>query len=731
MTKVKDFILKILNIIKNFFIGLHKRIQSTFLFRVILKEQEAKHQLSNGAALALHFVLSFVVEFIIEAFSRHSVASALAFMDNSTQVFFYNSMMIFIWSLAAFLFRKRRLVSFVVFVTWLILGASNGIILSNRVTPLTGPDIKNVTEALGVVKKYFNDKQIIIGIAVVIILLLFVLIFIFRCPKYKGKMRYYITIPGILLAVFGFSKYTDYCLNHQILSSYFSNIAFAYQDYGFPYCFTVTLTDTGVDEPNNYSQLTIHSIVNKATDKVGKSTLDLDKKPNIIFVQLESFFDPSRVNYFETSEDPIPNWHALCEKYTGEEPYKGVLQDTVCESSAYVLKDLGYECFGLHNNEANFYSRKKVYKNLGFDKFISGEYMLNQNDVNENGWNRDRNLIQPILNCLDSTEGTDYIFTVSVQPHGSYPTEQTYEDPLIEVTGDNLSDERKYAWEYYVNQLYEEDQFIMDLINAVNERKERTIIVFYGDHQPTMKLTDDELTDGTIYDTCYLIWDNMKLPKENETLHSYQLFAKVMDKIGLHEGSVFKFQQSNFDNSNPEFLLQLQTLQYDLLYGDDYLSDYRKCVPNEFYMLGLYEPIIEEVEFVSDEIAIVKGQNFTQSSRVYVDGTRADTVFLNENQLFVIRAEFNEHSILRIGTRSNSSTHKNLSYGPFFYMDPEDNPINQLPDGCEDLEHCDLIKYDEEGNYRFAVCDEEDNCVLKQCGKDGRCSIVEEEITEE
>ena len=190
---------------------MHKRIQSTFLFRVILKEQEAKHQLSNGAALALHFVLSFVVEFIIEAFSRHSVASALAFMDNSTQVFFYNSMMIFIWSLAAFLFRKRRLVSFVVFVTWLIL---------------------------------------------------------------------------------------DYCLNHQILSSYFSNIAFAYQDYGFPYCFTVTITDTGVDEPNNYSQLTIHSIVNKATDKVGKSTLDLDKKPNIIFVQLESFFDPSRVNYF-------------------------------------------------------------------------------------------------------------------------------------------------------------------------------------------------------------------------------------------------------------------------------------------------------------------------------------------------------------------------------------------------------------------------------------------------
>ena len=216
MTKVKEFILKIWNIIKNFFISLHKKIQNTFLFRVILKEQESKHQLSNWTALALQLVLSFVVEFIIEVCSRHSISSAIAFMDNSTQVFFYNSMMIFIWSLAAFLFRKRRLVRFVIFATWLILGASNGIILSNRVTPLTGPDINNVTEAMGVVKKYFNDQQIIVGIIAVILLLLFIFIFIFRCPRYKGKMRYYITIPGILLAVFGFSKYTDYCLNHHI-----------------------------------------------------------------------------------------------------------------------------------------------------------------------------------------------------------------------------------------------------------------------------------------------------------------------------------------------------------------------------------------------------------------------------------------------------------------------------------------------------------------------------------
>lgn len=698
-----------LNKIKNLIITIFNKIKNSILFTKILKEQQAKHELNDLTRLVVQFLLSFLVEFMIEAFSRHSISSALTFVDNATKVYCYNSLMIFISSLFVFLFRKRRLVSFLIYMIWLALGISNGIILQNRVTPLTGPDIKNVTEALGIVRKYFSETQIIGGIFVITIIILFVIIYFFRCPKYKGKVRYYITIPFIALSIFGFSKLTDYCLNHHILSSYFSNIAFAYQDYGFPYCFTVTITDTGVDKPNNYSRVTVNKIMNKVNRKVSQTDFDLDEKPNIIFVQLESFFDPNLVNYIELSEDPIPNWHRLSEEYSsgfltvptigagtvntefevltglsmrffgaGEYPYKGILQKKACESSAFILKNLGYTCFALHDNEANFYSRKKVYQNLGFDYFISSEYMLNQDDTNENGWMRDKNLIEPIMECLDQTGGGDYIFTVSVQPHGAYPTEQTYEDPLIKVSGENLEDEKKYAWEYYVNQLYEEDQFINELIEAVNARNEKSIIVFYGDHQPTMKLNDSQLKKGTTYETCYLIWDNLHLAKEDEDLYSYQLFAKVLDKLNIHEGNIFKLQQSNFDGSDLEFLLELQTLQYDILYGEDYLNDKEIYVPNPNFHLGLKDPTIEEIEKVTDEILIVNGKHFTQSSKVFVDDEMTDTVFVNENQLFVIRAQINEHSKLRIGVQSNSSTHKILSYGPYFYIDPLDDPNREI-----------------------------------------------------
>ena len=51
-----------------------------------------------------------------------------------------------------------------------------------------------------------------------------------------------------------FFQVTDVALQKRILSSYFGNIAYAYLDYGFPYCLGVTLLDTGISEPNGYSE---------------------------------------------------------------------------------------------------------------------------------------------------------------------------------------------------------------------------------------------------------------------------------------------------------------------------------------------------------------------------------------------------------------------------------------------------------------------------------------------
>ena len=665
----------------------------------LLREREAPRQMNNWQALLAQFGLSVLTCLIIEAVSRHSLMAGLAFVHSSTKAFLYNCVLVFVTSLPIFLFRKRRFLRVLVFGLWIALGVANGIILSKRVTPFTGPDFKNFTEGKAVMGKYLSSFRIFLLYALVVTAIILVIIYLFRSPRYRGKMHYPVVIVGLAAAFAGFFGLTKLCVNVRILSTYFGNIAFAYQDYGFPYCFTVTVLDTGIREPNNYSPALVQTITGE-DEKAGTTTADTDDLPNIIVVQLESFFDPSRVNYLQCSQDPIPNWHELESSCTngyytvptigagtantefetltgmslrffgaGEYPFKSILSQEPCESSAYDLKTLGYAASALHDNEANFYSRKKVYKNLGFDTFTSKEYMQNQDDVNHNGWMRDRNLIRPINDAMDATPGKDYIFTVSVQPHGAYPTEEVLEDPEITVSG-NMSEAQRCAWEYYVNEIHEEDQFIRDLIDSVNQRDEKSIILFYGDHLPTMNLTQQDLSGGNLYQTNYMIWNNFGLDMPDQDLTSYRAIATIMNALDIHTGTMFRFQQAH-TGQEENFFNEMQTLQYDLLYGKQYVyggDDPYQPDPN--YHLGIKRIVMTGIVPVADGY-LIKGRNFTQACRAVVDGDAVDTEFVDINTLKVKGEMPKAGSSIEVGVLSASKTHRMLSYALNYYVVPE------------------------------------------------------------
>lgn len=99
-----------------------------------------------------------------------------------------------------------------------------------------------------------------------------------------------------------------------------------------------------------------------------------------------------------------------------------------CESVSYDLKTLGYAAHAIHNNEGTFYDRHLVFSQLGFDSFTPIEYMDNY-ERNPTGWVKDEMLTNEILDTLRVTEGADFIYTISVQGHGAYPTEEVITDP--------------------------------------------------------------------------------------------------------------------------------------------------------------------------------------------------------------------------------------------------------------------------------------------------------------
>lgn len=652
----------------------------------------------NMFSVPLQMLAVCIGYFFIEAISRHSLWKAVDFMKERPLVFLYNAFLIFTTTLIVYLFRRRVFWRTILFIFWMGLGIINGVLLSNRVTPFTGPDLHLITDAFQIADRYLSPFFFVVVVIVAVLAVIGLIILFFKGPRYQGKMRYKLNIPLIAVGIAAFAGTTKLALEKRVLSNYFGNIAFAYEDYGYPYCLATTVFNTGIGLPRDYSEEAVENIV-KSEESLPETG---EKRPNILFLQLESFFDPELVEYLNISEDPIPNFRKLMQEYSsgyfkvpsvgagtantefesitgmsmryfgpGEYPYKSILKETTCESAAYVLKSLGYGTHAIHNNEANFYGRKNVFANLGFDSFTSEEYMSEQDDTNPNDWVRDHNLTKYILQAMESTEGPDYVYTISVQGHGDYPEEPVLENPKITVSGAS-SQAENYKWEYYCNQIYEMDQFIKELTDELSKLDEDVVLVMYGDHLPTMGLTVTDVKNKYLFQTEYVIWDNMGLEKQDKNLAAYQMAAEVMDRVGIHEGNVFRFHQARRNTKN--YQVDLEMLQYDILYGEKYVYGGKNPFERVKMHLGVEDAQLDSIEKISDGQYYIKGKNLTQSAFLEVNGELVAANFVDENTLLLLDTELKENDTVDIAIRSNSSTHRVLTRTEkYIYHEPAED----------------------------------------------------------
>ena len=385
----------------------------------------------------------------------------------------------------------------------------------------------------------------------------------------------------------------------------------------------------------------------------------MDFKPNIIFLQMESFVDPKIVKDVKYSKDPMPNYRKLMKEYSsgyitvpavgagtanvefeamtgisakffgpGEYPHKSVLTEKTCESMAYDLKQLDYTAHAIHNHRGAFYNRNKVFRNLGFDTFTCLEYMNNVMKTPKN-WAKDSLLTECIFDALKSSKGPDYIYTISVQGHGKYPTEQMIMDPEITVT-EAPDEETRWAYEYYANQVYEMDIFVKDLTDALEDYKEDVILVMYGDHLPALDMTEEQLKTGDLYKTQYIVWSNFGLAKQDRDTSTYEIGPEVLKRLGISAGMLTKYHQNH--RKDKHYKDNLEALAYDMLYGKEYIyGGINPYEPSDMQM-GVKEIKIDEVVQIGDKYYI-KGQNFTEFSKISLDGEVLKTVYLGPNIL--------------------------------------------------------------------------------------------------
>lgn len=613
--------------------------------------------------------LAVALNTAMEMLSRRSVWEGVQFLALHPVHFLCNILVVLLTLLLALLVKRRVFMLSLVSTIWLGLAIANFILLGYRTTPLAAIDFYILKPVFSILKIYLTPVQmilIVLAFAAVITGIVFIFI---KAPKHQALYRgALVSIAMTFLATFGLIHFS---IQADATSTSFANLANAYRNYGFAYCFAVSLLDTGIDKPEDYSVETMASLaedieeetkedVSPDAQKDSSIFADSQQEPNIVMVQLESFIDPNRLEGFTYSENPVPVFTELKENYTsgylsvpaigagtantefevltgmsldyfgpGEYPYKTILQQSTCESIAYNLKELGFGTHVIHNNTGTFYDRHLVFPNLGFDTFTSLEYM-NHVEKNPLGWAKDTVLTTEILTALFSTEQRDFIYAISVQPHGKYPSVPLGDEQPITVSSTVLSEDELIPFSYYVNQVYEEDAFLRSLVQALETCGEPTILVLYGDHLPSISAAEDYMAKGDLLQTEYVIWDNIGLEEQDLDLKAYQLSASILKKLGIQSGFLNSFHQSFAET--PRYQEYLELLEYDMLYGKKAVyggSDgYR---PTDMQM-GIKPIALEQYRMLGSTLYVF-GSEFTPYSRICINGDPADTVFISSGAI--------------------------------------------------------------------------------------------------
>lgn len=687
---IKGKIRKIKNLKKEdviaYWKGRHERRERILEARrnsAFAKKMQPVYAFMNRFSLIFHALLACIINFVIEAISRHSVVAAWDYMTGTPLVFLYNAFMIFVTFSIVYLFKRRIFVRMIIGAIWVILGIANGYILLKRVTPFNAQDLKIAGDGIALINNYCNGFEVVVIAVGAVALLIWLISMWRRGGQYAGKIHHIAALIGIIVCGVLYTFVTNIAIDKRVVSTYFGNIAFAYEDYGLPYCFSASLFNTGISEPNGYTKKAMAKIDKDGELNQTAASRSSDKLPNIIVVQLESYFDVANAEFFTTSEDACPNLHNLYQNYSngyfkvpsvgagtantefevltgmnlryfgpGEYPYKTYSKKHPTESAATALASLGYGTHALHDNTGNFYSRANVFNNMGFDTFTSKEFM-NVLQTTENGWAKDEILTQHIMEAMDTTKQEDFVFTVSVQGHGKYPETQVIENPKIKVEG--IEDEAlKNKWEYYVNQVYEMDQFVGDLIKAVEERNEPSVVVFYGDHLPTMGLKAEDLKSRYLYNTNYVIWDNIGLQKDDKNIPAYQLMSEVLNRLDIHSGTVFNYHQQRKGTKN--YLSDLELLQYDILYGKQYVYNGKAPITEGHMVMGIRNVSLSSIVPQLNSGYSLYGENFTKYSRVYVNGEKQKSSFLNNTRINLSETELKDGDVIQVGQVGSSDT---------------------------------------------------------------------------
>ncbi|WP_118907726.1 LTA synthase family protein [Listeria weihenstephanensis] len=336
----------------------------------------------------------------------------------------------------------------------------------------------------------------------------------------------------------------------------------SYQQYGFVGGLIYSATANIMDKPVNYTESHIQEITKKYSKLADQINATRQNKPmddvNVVYVMSESFSDPTRLNGVTTSSDPMPETRKIMEKYpsgyslsqgygggtaniefealTGlsmyninpqiTSPYQMFLyQKENFPSLVSSLEQSNYETIAIHPFKPSFYRRTDVYNALNFNKFISRDEMKHTDSIDDSEYISDASAFQETLDQLKANKTSTFIHLVTMQNH------MTYWDKYINTIGvEGVPEKDKQTVETYLQGVKYSDDALKDFVTELDNMKEKTMVVFWGDHLPSVFPEEivNQNTERTMHETPMFMYANFDLPKEDYGTISPIYFAPKM-----------------------------------------------------------------------------------------------------------------------------------------------------------------------------------------------------------
>ena len=286
-----------------------------------------------------------------------------------------------------------------------------------------------------------------------------------------------------------------------------------YRANGFLGAFTLNILKMQVQEPEGYSENSIDEIIGEydASPKTGEEDFD------VIVVLSEAFFDVRELPGVVFSENPLTEYDELIRRencYSGKlystalgggtvrpefEMLTGLSTDYMISGSSpweYVTRDMesyvseyrdsGYRTIAIHPYDKKFYSRSQAYEYVGFQEFYGQDELSQQFQLQyKRGYVTDSSTLEAMEYYLDNSQEPTFMFTITMQNHQAYnPIDEN--DIVVQVSCASLEDSVLDSLTTYTQGLYDADKMLGELVDYIDQRERPTILVFFGDHLPTL-----------------------------------------------------------------------------------------------------------------------------------------------------------------------------------------------------------------------------------------------------